>query len=842
MKRWKFVFFLLALLLAGSVAAQGPNPTHDGEFAVPGLNDRVEILRDEWGVPHIYASNTHDLFFAQGYTQAMDRWWQMEFYRNAANGSIQKLTGRIDGLMGTDVYMRTLGFRQVVEQEIAENLSADTLAILQAFADGVNAYIVDRPATELAFEYNLLRTTGVNIEIEPWTPADSIMWGKMMSLQLSGNQGTEQLLASLTAALPEDILAFWNVEWPFGEKPTIILEEELPMLEAATDTAYTPGMGTGITGTEITLAGGFSMDDSSLPLATGPGIGSNNWVVHGDLTDSGLPLLANDMHLSVQMPSIWYEIGLHCQPVSDACPFEVAGFTFAPTPGIVAGHNARIAWAHTNVGPDTQDLYQLRVNPDNPLQYEWDGEWRDMTIRDETLAFGDGSEPLTFQVRETHLGPIINDQPGDFNNDNPMALRWTALEPGTLFEALIRLNLASDWDEFREAVRYWDTPSQNIVYADIDGNIGYQVPGRIPIRATDHTGLLPMPGWTSDYEWRGYLPYELLPRLFNPARGYVATANQAIVPLAYYDWLNEQLADDYGTNINPVISQRWAYGYRGERINAMIEELAPHSADTFIQMHGDNYDGSAAEVLPFVLDLAVEDETLTDLLQWLGEWDNQMHMDSPQAAFYAHFWVRMVDNLYNDRLAEAGRRADGANNEWWAAYLLLQDPDNPWWDDTRTSETETRDDILLKSLNEALANITAELGEDRDTWRWGDLHTTTFVSDPLGQSGLPPIERIVNRGPVATSGTGSAINATGWSAASPGFEAYALPSERVIYDLSDWDASLSMHTTGQSGHPASTHYDDMIDPWRLIEYRPMVWSREAVEAATVNTLVLEPGE
>jgi penicillin G amidase len=528
--------------------------------------------------------------------------------------------------------------------------------------------------------------------------------------------------------------------------------------------------------------------------------------------------------------------------VSDACPFAVAGFTFAPTPGVVAGHNARIAWAHTNVGPDTQDLYQIRVNPDNPLQYEWDGEWRDMTVREETLTFGDDTEPFNFQVRETHLGPIINDQPGIFNNHNPMALRWTALEPGTLFEALIRLNLASDWDEFREAISYWDTPSQNIVYADIDGNIGYQVPGHIPVRANEHTGLLPVPGWTSEYEWRGYLPYDLLPRLFNPARGYVATANQAIVPLAYYDWLAEQLGDEFAENPNPVISRRWAYGYRGARINAMIEELAPHSAETFIEIHGDNYDGSAAEVVPFVLDLAVEDEALADLLDWLAQWDYQMHMDSPQAAFYAHFWTRLVSNLYNDRLAEAGRRAGGTNNEWWATYPLLQDPENLWWDDTRTDDSETRDDILLKSLSEALANISLELGEDRNNWRWGDLHTTSFVSDPLGQSGIPLVERMVNRGPVATSGTGSAINATGWSAASPGFEVSALPSERAIYDLSNWDASLSMHTTGQSGHPASTHYDDMIDPWRMIEYRPMVWSREAVEAAAINTLILQPDE
>ncbi len=832
--RFTTIFLCILFVFIGSVVAQ-----EEESLTLEGLNDTVEIFWDDWGVPHIYASNVYDLAFAQGYIQAMDRWWQMEFSRHIAAGRLQELTGYNPSLMGTDVYLRTLGIYETARLEYETNYSQHSLFIIEAFADGVNAYISSHTPNELALEYRLLSIIGVEPEIYPWTPVDSIAWGKVMALQLGGNMDVEELLSSILTVITPEMLQDYLPEYPYDSKPSILLPEDLPITQAPLTSRQVDTVG--IRGLDITPIGGYDPELAAnyMPFGDGIGIGSNNWVASGEITETGLPLMANDMHLGIQMPSIWYEIGLHCTPVSEDCPYNVVGFAFSSSPLIVAGHNDRISWAFTNVGPDTQDLYQIRVNPDNDLQYEWDGEWRDMTVREETIRFGDDTDPITFQVRITHLGPIINDTLEGFNNDNPLALRWTSLEPGELFTALIQMNAAQNWQEFREALTYWDAPSQNIIYADVDGNIGYQMPGRIPIRAPGHTGQLPVPGWTSEYEWRGYIPFDYLPRIFNPERGWIASANQRVVPPAYYDYLQQELGDEFGADSNFTIHLETAYGYRGNRINTLLEDLKPHSIQTFMQMHGDNYDGSAAEILPYLADLTIEDAELATIRDWLLTWDYHMDMDSAQAVLYAHFWSRLANNIFNDQF-QGVYRASGTNNELWAVYQLLQEPDNIWWDNIETDDIETPQDILLQSLQEAYDYAVETLGEDYTAWRWGAIHTTTFVSNPIGASGMTALEQQVNRGPVETAGTNNAINATSWRIGALDFSVRAGPSERVIYDLSDWSNSRSIHTTGQSGHPSNPHYDDMIDPWRNIEYRIMLWTREQVEAAAVRKLTLTP--
>lgn len=840
-----FVLFVLVFLWSPTFAQQSPLPQHEGELVAVGLNDRVEVLRDSWGVPHIYASTLRDLYFAQGFTQAQDRWWQMEFFRHTGGGEIQELTGLNAGLMGTDVFLRTLGFREVAQRELEETYSAETVAALEAFAEGVNAYLESREPEALAVEYGVLGLTGVTVEITPWTAVDSIIWGKVMALDLSGNQSGERRLSRVYAAVDPALIEDWLVEWPYGDKPTILSAEDLPISDESLSAALPP-VGAGIVGLDTTLAGGFEVEQlAALGLPVGDGIGSNNWVAGGSMTESGQPLMANDMHLGIQMPSIWYEVGLHCAPVSDACPLDVAGFALSPAPGVIAGHNADISWAFTNVGPDTQDLYQIRVNPENPLQYEYNGEWRDMTVREETLNFGNGADPVTFQVRVTHFGPIINDNAlaedgtlTGFNNEDPLALRWTALEPGTLFDGVRGLNQARDWDSFRAALQNWDTPAQNVIYADRQGNIGYQTPSRIPIRAADHTGLLPVPGWTDAYEWRGFIPFDLLPRVLNPERGYIQTANQAVVPLAYYDQLAEQLGGEFGADSNYFISQFWNYGYRGQRIDQLLQELAPHTVASFQAIHGDNLDVNAMEIMPYLADLSIDDAALAELRDWLLEWDFNMHKDSPHAALWGQFISALIEMTWNDQLMGTATAGSG---DRWPTSLLMAEPEHAWWDDITTTDViETRDDILRRAFEAASGATVEALGDDRESWTWGALHTATFISNPLGLSGIAPIERRVNRGPVASSGSSEVVNATSWAVGD--FAVRGAPSERAIYDLSNWDNSVSMHTTGQSGHPDSVNYDDMIESWVNITYRPMPFSREAVEAAAVTTLVLVPGE
>ena len=841
---------VVALVLVSGLAyasfyelTRGPLPQHAGEIAVTGLDYPVEILRDEWGIPHIYASNMHDLVFAQGYTQAQDRWWQMEFFRHTASGTIEELTGKDDDLLATDIFIRTLDWRGVAEEE-ARSYDEETMAQLQAFADGVNAYIASRNPGDLAMEYSALKLVGIEIELEPWTPIDTLAFAKVMAWDLGPGTGGEEERSTLYELLGQEMAdQLMTPPWPYGERPTIIQPEDLP------GAASTGSAGVATTATvvekEILLAAS-GLPDMNLCFGHGRGIGSNNWVVDGSMTQSGMPLLANDPHLGIQMPSIWYQIGLHCHPPdgSEEPPLNVVGFAFSASPAVIVGHNDYIAWGVTNVGPDVLDLYQIRVNPGNPLQYEWNGEWRDMTVRDETICFGDGEEPITIQVRQTHLGPIINDNEIDedtgevqgFNNEDPLAAHWTALEPGTLSQAVVKLNEATDWQGFRNALQYWDVPSQNFVYADIEGNIGYQTPGRIPIRKAGHSGLVPVPGWTDEFEWQGFIPFDRLPRVVNPECGYVATANQALVPLQYYD----QLVEEMGEGRNYVISQEWDYGQRAQRIVELLQEKAPHTIATFQAIQGDNKHVSAERLLPYLGDLRFEDTELAEARGWLLQWDYQCDMDSPRVVLYAHFWARLLDNLYSDQLDE-DMEARGSGRDMWATFLLMQEPDSAWWDDIETEDTvESRDYILLRSFREAYGEAVAALGEDRSEWRWGDVHTATFVSYPLGLSGIGLIEDMVNRGPVAVNGSTSVVNNTVWDAASGNFTVLGLPSMRMIVDLSDLTRSVTVHTTGQSGHPFSPHYDDMIDLWRNIEYYPMLWTRGQVESAAVYRLVLEP--
>jgi len=844
-----FVILIGILLLGGFVLynqlTHGPLPQVDGTLNISGLHSTVEVLRDGWAIPHIYAADSHDLFFAQGYTQAQDRWWQMEFFRHVGSGTIEELVGKTASVIGRDVFIRTVGWRRAAERDW-DTISDEAKAELQAFADGINAYIMNRSPQDLALEYTILSLIGNHIEVKPWTPIDTLVWAKVMAWSLGGNQDYEQIRSSLYQAIGQELTDEWAPPYPFGDHPTILQAEDLPLADSSL-AAQSSGanMTTASSAPNTVLMAGNTPVDTSFVFGRGGDIGSNDWVIGGNLTKSGKPIVADDPHLSIQMPSIWYEIGLHCQPVSDTCPYDMDGFTFSPNPGIIIGHNERIAWAVTNVGPDTQDLYKLQINPDNPLQYRWNGEWRDMTTVDETINFADGKPPMTIHVRLTHLGPIINDNkldanndPLGYNNDDPMALRWTALESGTIIEAVLRLNRAANWHDFRDALSYWDSPSQNFVYGDVDGNIGYQTPGMIPIRAENESGLVPTDCAADDCGWQGFIPYDSLPRIYNPARSYIVTANNAVVTPDFY----EQLAQQLGAGRNYTISQEWDWGYRAQRISDLIQQTGPHSVETVQAIQGDDRILSAQDMMPYLGALQFDDSKLAQARDWLLKWDYQAQADSPEAALYMEFWTRLMRDLFDDQLPADVVQAAGSSQEQWAVHQLLDKPDDGWWDDVTTPDVvETRDDILSRAFQEGYADTVAALGSDRGKWQWGALHTTLFVSNPLGLSGVGPIENIFNRGPFATNGSSAAVNNTGWDASSGNFDTLSGPSLRMIVDLGDLSQSVTVHTTGESGHPYSEHYDDMITSWRNIRYHPMLWTRQQVEANLYHRLTLNPG-
>ncbi|MBL8131987.1 MAG: penicillin acylase family protein, partial [Anaerolineae bacterium] len=399
-------FILLALLILIVIVGlggflffwdttRGPLPQTSGALDVEGLQAQVEVLRDQSGIPHIYASSTHDLFFAQGFVHAQDRWWQMELYRHIGSGSISELTGKVSTSYGNDLFIRTAGWRRAATRD-AELLSEATRAYLQAFADGVNAYILNRPADDLSLEYRILGVTGVSIPIQPWTVVDSLVWGKVMGWNLTDSYGQELIRQELYATVGEGMTLDYAPAYPYGLEgdgaPTIVHPEDLPISEGTLSNPTASA--TRVQGNfGLRMAGGHTVGDPLAGMVSAGmdnGIGSNNWVATGTMTASGLAMLADDMHLSHSLPSIWYLVGLHCLPKTDACPIDLIGFALSPTPGVVVGHNDSIAWGFTNVGADVQDLYVLDWNPDNPLQYRWNGEWRDVTVIEETISFGDG--------------------------------------------------------------------------------------------------------------------------------------------------------------------------------------------------------------------------------------------------------------------------------------------------------------------------------------------------------------------------------------------------------------------------------------------------------------------
>ncbi|MGD8596719.1 MAG: penicillin acylase family protein, partial [Anaerolineae bacterium] len=403
----------------------------------------------------------------------------------------------------------------------------------------------------------------------------------------------------------------------------------------------------------------------------------------------------------------------------------------------------------------------------------------------------------------------------------PLALAWTALEPCTLMRSVWMLDQASNWEEFRQALSYWDAPSQNFVYADVEGNIGYQAPGRIPVRAAGD-GSMPVPGWTGEFEWEDEIPFDDLPRAFNPTEGYIATANNAVV----------------STEFPYFLAVDWAPGYRVRRIVDVLESSDSLTLADMQALHGDSYGVWASDALPYLTAWQTDDPRLSEALELLRSWDGQATRDSAATALFEAMRLHLIDLTFGDELGEQLlERARGS----LIVALLAQLPDeaSPWFDNIHTGPIEARDDVLRLAFEAAIVELEESLGPEMSQWRWGELHTATFENQSLGQSGIGIIESVVNRGPVAVDGTIATVNNTGYRPSAP-YDVAVVPSYRQIVDMADFANSVSMHTTGQSGHPFHQHYDDMIDPWRNIEYHPMLWERAAVEAAAKDTLVLRP--
>jgi penicillin amidase len=834
---------VLALIAAGVVvySIQRSFPQLDGEKTLTGLTAEVSVQRDALGVPTITAETSRDLFYAQGYVHAQDRFWEMDFRRHVTSGRLSELFG--ESQLQTDIFLRTLGWREVAAEEVA-SLDPTVRAYYEAYADGVNAYLADHRGPDASFEYAVLGLQNADYEIEPWTPEDSVAWLKAMAWDLRSNIGDETDRAVAAASFTPEQLADLYPTYPFDRNPVIV-----PVLEEAGTPlpASAPGTGRDAPGAEAAVdwaeVGDVVEAVSALVGPIGEGIGSNSWVVSGSLTDTGMPLLANDPHLGASLPSVWHQVQLKCARIQQDCPFDVAGFGFSGMPGVIIGHNADIAWGFTNLTTDVTDLYLERVQDD---AYWRDGQLLPLTTRQETIEVA-GGDDVEITVRATENGPLISDASGEYAGiaDDPfvgtegvpaapsdapdgeyaVSLRWTALEPGTTATAIFALNQAGDFDSFRTAASLFDVPAQNLVYADTAGNIGYQTPGKLPIRGAGD-GSLPQPGWDEAYAWQGYIPFEELPVSLNPSSGYIVTANNAIV----------------GEEYPYQLTRDWDYGWRAARIVEMLERriaAGPLSATDMRDIQADNTLWIGPRLIAAYAGVRTGDEGTDAALDLLGGWDAQNHAGSAAAAYANVLWDELVQNIFvreRETPAPTGNQA----RMFLVVDSLLADPSSPWWQNAGL-DVSSQSEMLERTATGAYERLVALQGDNPAMWEWGDLHALELVNDTFGTSGIAPIEMLFNRGPYPVGGGSSVANATGW-VLGQGFQTVTVPSMRMVVDLGDLDRSQWHHLTGASGHAFHPNYVDQTPAWQRAELLPWAFTPEAVAATTTHTLRLVPSD
>lgn len=753
-------------------AARRSLPVYEGEVLVPGLAREVPVVFDHARVPHLMAPDEASLFFANGWVHAMERMWQMDLSRRAVAGRLAELFGDrpIDwrdfhihlkggSLADVDFFFRTLGLRHASE-EVAAGLDARTRAALDAYAAGVNAWLAGRERRRLPVEFRLLHHAP-----EPWTAVDSISVIRGMALELNVSWKYILLQAAAARELPEELRADFL---PHG---------------------YAPG--------DPCIAELVALDEAAREFMgwRGPGVGSNNWVLGGSRTRSGRPLLANDPHLRLRTPGVWYLAHLR------GGDYDVVGGTLPGVPGVVIGRNPFVAWGLTNGMIHDADLFVERLDGD---RYQTPDGWEPLQARSETIV-RKGRKPLVRTVRSTRHGPLLSDALVNRKAETGtgLALQWMAHRPSGELAALLAVNRARSGAELRECLRGFGCPAQNVVYADVDGNIGYQLAAAVPVRRTGR-GQAPVPGWTGEHDWIGTVPFEELPHVENPPEGFLATANNQVVDEAYPHYL----------------SVMWEPPFRIRRIRQRLagpERLGPED------MADLQRDVVHLEALDFMEDVlrpsweALERRGLTPaagrLLDLLVAWDGSCDVDSvPAAAFHA-LHDRLLHRVLGERLAQSTFFAYLEHFSEGSAILrrLLRRPDSPWW------APQGRDEVLALALEDAVHFLQDRLGQNMEEWRWGRLHKAVFVH-PLGAT--PATRRFFQGEDRPTPGSSGTVNVGQFFFTRP-FDHTVAPGYRQIVDFAPEGRSRFVAATGQSGNPVSPHCRDGTDRWARGEYLGM---------------------
>lgn len=758
-RNWKtitvlIVGVLLAVMLIGvffvNAYINKSLPQIEGTINIPGLQEEVIVTTDEHGVPHIRANNDHDLYMAQGYMQAQNRMFQMELSRRQASGTLSEVVG--ESTIDQDKYFRTLGLRRAAEKSY-HIYSDESKQVLQWFADGVNTYIDQaKESNSLPVEFTLIGS-----EPAEWTPIDSLTIGKFMAFDLGGHWERQAFNYYVLQEFSEEKAYELFPVYP-ENKPTIIQDEEI-----------------------VDVASSF--EKAVIPHAFN---GSNNWVVSGEKTKSGMPILADDPHLGLATPSIWMQMHLQTDDLN------VSGVIFAGVPGIILGHNDKIAWGVTNTGPDVQQLYLEKRNPDNPNEYLFNDEWEEASLIDEPIKVKD-SETIDYQVVETRHGPIVSEFAEESGKNTVMSLRWTALDATTELEAILEMNRATNWEEFEKGLEKFLVPAQNFVFASIDGTIAYKANGKIPIYENSEDALLPLPGWEPKYILDDYIPYDELPIIINPEKGYIATAN------------NKVAGNKYPYHISNV----WAQPYRYERISEVLEQGDNLTTEDMMALQMDQTNLQAREFVPIFLDV-IEKTNLSDseaqAISLLEEWDYVDDVEAVQPLIF-HHWINSIEDILYHELPDGVMELFNSRGQTTDELLRrAANGESSTWVD----ENGGLDSILHVSLQQTVEELTESYGEDMHAWEWGDYHQVQF-HHPL--SSVHPVLAFFfnNEDPVPVGGSNVTPMAAAFDTETGEVDHGA--SWRFVIDMKDPTTGYHIVGPGQEGHFRSDWYHNQIQDW-----------------------------
>jgi penicillin amidase len=798
---WTVFLLLMAAVVAAGTYMALAQPKTSGTLTLEGAQAQLRIERDVDGIPTVQAANTHDLFFGLGVVHAQDRLWQLETHKRIASGRLAEAFG--PAAVDADRFLRALAVRRAAEAQWAQT-QGEARAALLAYAKGINA-VLDGAVGARPPEFVVL-----GLQPEPWTPVDSLAWSIMMAWDLGGNWSTE--LLRLRLALRMDKARIDQLLPPYpGEAPSQSLDYPAlyRSLKLDTEVAAVDAM------TSRLLA--------AAPESGIEGVGSNNWVLTGERTTTGRPLLANDPHLKLTAPALWYFARLK------APGYDVAGATLPGLPGVVLGQNAQVAWGFTNTGPDVQDLYLERIKPGDPAQYQTPDGWARFETWQETIRVK-GQPDVTMLVRSTRHGPVISDagvaddllgakgRPG-----YAIAMRWTALDADTdQIGASLRMNRAASVDEFVEAAKGWVAPMQNMVVADTAGRIAFVAPARVPVRRRDNDlmGLAPAPGWDSRYDWDGWLPFELLPQERDPAKGYVATANQRVVPADH----------------PAFISSSWALPHRQNRIEALLDAKPRHSLDDLRTLQADVKSLAAPRGLEWLRRAPSKHPLGAAAQQQLAGFDGTMSADRAAPLIYWAWMRHLTLRVIGDDLGVVPDKHVGGRSFFDALDAILERDDATWCDDNRTPVAETCVQQAGAALDAALEELQTLQGPDPAAWQWGRAHQARAEHRPFSK--VKPLARFFElRAPVG--GDTYTVNVARVNLRADGVtgEHYLDehgPSLRALYDLGDRGRSRFMHSSGQSGLPWSAHYRDLLPRWVQVQDVP-VWPQGAPAAVLTIT-------